>query len=187
MVFFHRQAHRGTVQYPIIASSPGPFPVFQRETLKNWEWAWGRTVNMAAGKQPGVLPVHGHVQQQGASAGRLGTFTGSSQDFYKKQGTTMSSGVGKPVTRWRPTAFDFKSGSSTTCPTCQGTGRIPKGTCVRCGRESSQAYHERTSILICFTIDLYSMVLHLSPPPPPPPPPKSKYMTLCKASSTTSV
>ena len=25
-----------------IASSPGPFPVFQHATLKSWEWAWGR-------------------------------------------------------------------------------------------------------------------------------------------------
>ena len=27
--------------------------------------------------------------------------------------------------RWRPSVFDFKSGG--TCPTCQGTGKIPKG------------------------------------------------------------
>ena len=84
---------------------------------------------MAGSKQPSVLLVHGHVQQQGASNGRLGTFTGSSQDIYKKQGSAMSS---TPVTRWRPTAFDFKSGSSTICPTCQGTGRIPKGAwCIK--------------------------------------------------------
>ena len=27
---------------------------------------------------------------------------------------------------WRPSVFDFRSGG--TCPTCHGTGRIPKGT-----------------------------------------------------------
>ena len=26
----------------IIASFPGPFPAFQRATLKSWEWAWER-------------------------------------------------------------------------------------------------------------------------------------------------
>jgi len=31
--------------------------------------------------------------------------------------------------RWRPSVFDFKSGG--TCPTCQGTGRIPKGIRLR--------------------------------------------------------
>ena len=25
-----------------VTSSPGPFPAFQRATLKSWEWAWGR-------------------------------------------------------------------------------------------------------------------------------------------------
>ena len=30
--------------------------------------------------------------------------------------------------KWRPSVFDFKAeGRGSTCPTCKGTGRIPKG------------------------------------------------------------
>ena len=35
---------------------------------------------------------------------------------------------------WRPSVFDFRSGG--TCPTCHGTGRIPKGTRGGQGGES---------------------------------------------------
>ena len=38
--------------------------------------------------------------------------------------TSGSSGYRQP--RWKPSVFDFKKAGS-TCPTCQGTGRIPKG------------------------------------------------------------
>ena len=121
-----RKLHR--IEETTSMSGKGRFASF------NWnDWPLTFHLPMAGSKQPSALPVHGHVQQQGASAGRLGTFTGSSQDIYRKQGSAVSSGVGKPVARWRPTAFDFKSGSSTICPTCQGTGRIPKGTCVKRG------------------------------------------------------
>ena len=30
-----------TTLYTDVASSPGPFPVFQCYMLKNWEWTWG--------------------------------------------------------------------------------------------------------------------------------------------------
>lgn len=34
--------------------------------------------------------------------------------------------------RWKPSVFDFKTDrSGSTCPTCQGAGRVPKGACVR--------------------------------------------------------
>ena len=33
--------------------------------------------------------------------------------------------LGTSGQRWKPSVFDFKAGS--TCPTCQGTGRIPRG------------------------------------------------------------
>lgn len=40
------------------------------------------------------------------------------------RGRGTSEGVG-----WRPSVFDFKSArSGSTCPTCKGSGRIPKGT-----------------------------------------------------------
>ena len=112
--------------------------------IKTTAWYWPLTFHllillwigppMAVSKPPSVLPVHGHVQHQGAAAGRLGTFTGSSQEIYKKQSSAAVSS--KSVTRWRPSAFDFKSGSSTICPTCQGTGHIPKGAHLRRVRES---------------------------------------------------
>ena len=76
--------------------------------------------------------LSGHVQ---GAPGRLGTFTSSSQEIHKKKGSTTSGAGGKPVTGWKPTVFDFKSGASTTqCPTCQGTGRIPKGKLREVGR-----------------------------------------------------
>ena len=65
----------------------------------------------------------------------MAAFAGSSQELYRKKASAGAS-VRKPVTRWRPSAFDVKAGSSVTCPTCQGTGRIPKGTafqmCLDC-------------------------------------------------------
>ena len=66
--------------------------------------------------------------QQGAS-GRMGAFTSSSSSelpaTYKKN--AASSSIQKGGRRWRPNVFDFKSGANTSCPTCQGTGHIPKG------------------------------------------------------------
>lgn len=46
---------------------------------------------------------------------------GSIQD----KGFRSQSQLGSSGQRWRPSVFDFKAGS--TCPTCQGTGKIPRG------------------------------------------------------------
>ena len=69
------------------------------------------------------------MSSQPPSKGRIATITSSNADIqgvaYKKKPATLVKPNG--VTRWKPTVFDFKSGTSTPCPTCQGTGRIPKG------------------------------------------------------------
>lgn len=61
--------------------------------------------------------------------GRLGSFTSSSQEIsgpYKKKSSASS--INSEARRWKPSVFDFKSGSvQAVCPTCHGTGRIPKG------------------------------------------------------------
>lgn len=73
------------------------------------------------------MSLAGGAQQP--ASGRLGTFTSSSSDLpgnTKKKSPPSS--IQKGTISWRPTVFDFKSGANKVCPTCQGTGRIPKGT-----------------------------------------------------------
>ena len=56
---------------------------------------------------------------------RLGGFASSIQET---SSTSVAGGYSHADgMRWKPSIFDYKSGSGKTCPTCQGTGRIPKG------------------------------------------------------------
>lgn len=52
------------------------------------------------------------------------TFTSSSSSITRAGAT----GIGRGEVGWKPSVFDFKSTrSGSTCPTCKGSGRIPKG------------------------------------------------------------
>ena len=70
------------------------------------------------------------------------------QDELKGYGA-MSSNRPSIQERYRPSVFDFKSGG--TCPTCQGTGKIPRGMCdftVLCKSTSQDIIPTSTCISI---------------------------------------
>ena len=50
-----------------------------------------------------------------------------------KKALSAYSSLTPPEDNWKPSVFDFKAkGRGSTCPTCRGLGRIPKGE-VACG------------------------------------------------------
>lgn len=66
-------------------------------------------------------PLSTHIQHDARKGPAAGSGYGS---------RTSSASLSLPISgqRWRPSVFDFKAyRSGSTCPTCKGAGRIPKG------------------------------------------------------------
>lgn len=66
-------------------------------------------------------PLSAHIQQDPRKGAAVGNGFGS---------RSSSSSLSLPGSghRWKPSVFDFKAyRSGSTCPTCKGAGRIPKG------------------------------------------------------------
>ena len=66
--------------------------------------------------------------------GRIGppihpTAATTGNGYGSRNTTSLSRHGGRDVgPRWKPSVFDFKTvRSGSTCPTCKGSGRIPKG------------------------------------------------------------
>ena len=77
-----------------------------------------------SGRDELVDPLSAHVQHgtRPSSLVAVGNGHGSITSSLPRRGGRDS----EP--RWKPSVFDFKTGrSGSTCPTCKGSGRIPKG------------------------------------------------------------
>lgn len=62
-----------------------------------------------------------HVQHETTLG--TGSYSRTSSSSLTRHGGGRGEGL-----RWKPSVFDFKADrSGSTCPTCKGAGRIPKG------------------------------------------------------------
>ena len=84
--------------------------------------------SMSSSKVPLGDPLS--IQHEAGMNGPSGTYSSITSSSARTTGAANGRGAGngRGSVNWKPSVFDFKSArSGSTCPTCKGSGRIPKG------------------------------------------------------------